>query len=495
MFATAVGSIPASSDMNKSDKFSGIPQVDKLLNDPELAWFFPLISRALSMKIITSVLDKIRKKAAAEEEFYPNEDSCKAAILVELELNNKKRIRNVLNATGIALNTNLGRSPISESAWNNAKAANTSYAAIEYDLLSGQRGSRGGLCSELAALLCGAEAALIVNNNAAGVLLALTALAKDREVIIARGEQVQIGGGFRVPDILELAGAIFVEVGTTNIVSADDYRKAVSAETACALLVHSSNFAIRGFVSKPSAVEIVDAMSGLPVIVDQGSGSTIERIPGELSARSFLAAGCDLVCFSGDKLLGGPQAGIIAGKAVFISRLAAHPLYRAIRPGKTVYSILEQSLIERLNGEASPAFRVLSRPLDELKKFGRKVRAKLPKDCSELIETRAASGGGSSPDEFFDSWGLKLNCASSAKSLQKNLRHGPTPLIAMIRNDALILDLATLANEDPQLIADSIIYAMEKSNSLKYKAEQMTSSSSILLSKNGPLADKNMKEG
>lgn len=452
--------------MANSDKFSNIPQVERLLNDADISAWFPLISRALTVKVISNTLQQVRKKAVQEEDYYPTESSCKALVLAAIEAYSNKRLRNVLNATGIALNTNLGRSPISRTAWDKAKAINTSYATVEYELKSGKRGPRGGLCNELLAQLCGSESALVVNNNAGGVLLALTAMAKNKEVIIARGEQVQIGGGFRVPDILELAGAKFVEVGTTNIVSADDYSKAVGPDSACALIVHSSNFAIRGFVSKPSPVEIVDAMAGLAVIVDQGSGSTIERIPGENSVRSYLAAGCDLVCFSGDKLLGRPQAGIIAGKAAYISKLAAHPLYRALRPGKTIYSLLEQSLIERLNGEASPAYRVLSRSLEDLKKFGRKVISKLPEGSSELVKTLAAAGGGSSPDEFFDSWGIKIKTAATsitAQILNNNLRLGQTPIVSLIRDSSIILDLATLAEEEPQLVANAILKALEKS--------------------------------
>jgi len=463
--------------MATNERFSGIPQVERLLSDPEVEAYLPLVSRPLALRAVTTALAGERRRAAADPSYLPTERSCRAAALAALEALDMRRVRPLMNGTGIALNTNLGRSPLSATAWEAARAANVGYASVEYDLAAGKRGTRGGLCAELASALAGAEAALVVNNNAAGVLLALAALSKDRETIVARGEQVQIGGGFRVPEILELAGARFKEVGTTNVVTQDDYRSAVGPETACALIVHTANFAIRGFASKPSVVAVVDAMGGLPVIVDQGSGCSLERMPGESSARSYLAAGCDLVCFSADKLLGGPQAGIIAGKAVFIARLAAHPLYRVFRPGKTIYALLERVLVERLNGEPSAAYAALSYPVDELKRFARKIKSRLPKGCSTLVDTQAASGGGSGPDEAFESVGLRVEPSSTAQALQTALRQGPDPLVAMVRDGAVVIDMATLIREDPQRVADAVNQALARSASLRARAERFAAES------------------
>ncbi|OHD25524.1 MAG: L-seryl-tRNA(Sec) selenium transferase, partial [Spirochaetes bacterium GWB1_59_5] len=440
----------------------------------EIEAYFALISRSLATKTVTKALAAEREHALTDEAYVADEKVCRAAALAALKVMDRKRQRKILNGTGIMLNTNLGRAPVSISAWEGARDAVTGYAPVELDLEAGKRGKRGALCHELAATLAGAEAALVVNNNAAAVLLALSALSQGKEVIVARGEQVQIGGGFRVPDILELAGARFVEVGTTNIVDADDYRKACGLETACALIVHTSNFALRGFTAKPTPAELVAALPvSVPVIVDQGSGCTTERIPGETPVRTYLEAGCALVCFSGDKLLGGPQSGIIAGSAELIARLAKHPLYRAFRPGKAIYALLERVLVERLNGEEGPAGAAMALPLEELKKLARKIRGKLPKGIATVIDTKAAAGGGSGPDEVFDSVGLELDPPSSAGALQAALRRASVPLVALARDGKVIVDMSTLMHEDANLVADTISWGLEHSASLRVKAERI----------------------
>lgn len=469
-----VGSIPASSVMNINERLSGIPQVERLLADPEIEAHFSLVSRALATKAVTNALAAERERALSDESYVADEKVCRAAALSALKVLERKRQRKVLNGTGIVLSTNLGRAPVSASAWEAARDAVTGYAPVELDLETGKRGRRGALCHELAATLAGAEAALVVNNNAAAVLLALSVLGHGKEVIVARGEQVQIGGGFRVPDILELAGARFVEVGTTNVVDAADYRDACSPETACALVVHTSNFAIRGFTSKPTPAELVAALpASVPVIADQGSGCTTERIPGETPVRAYLEAGCALVCFSGDKLLGGPQSGIIAGKADLVARLARHPLYRAFRPGKAIYALLERVLVERLNGEEGPAGAVMALQLEDLKKLARKIRGKLPKGMATVIDTKAAAGGGSGPDEVFDSVGLELEPPSSASALQAALRRAPVPLLALARDGKIIVDMATLLHEDANLVAETLCWGLDHSASLRVKAERI----------------------
>lgn len=469
-----VGSIPASSGMTIQERLSGIPQLERLLSDVEISEFFGRVSRPLALRAVSEALTAERERALQDPGYLTDHTICRAAALSALRALDRKRVRKVLNGTGIILNTNLGRAPLPASAWDDARDANLGYTPIELDLESGGRGRRGGLCHELAAALAGAEAALVVNNNAAGVLLALSALAPGREVVVARGEQVQIGGGFRVPDILELAGARFVEIGTTNIVSTDDYSRACGPDTACVLLVHTSNFALRGFASKPDPARIVAAVPpSVPVLVDQGSACFSERIPGETPLRDYLAAGCALVCFSADKLLGGPQAGIVAGRASLVERLAAHPLYRAVRPGKTVYSLLERVLVERLNGANGPTGAALARPLDELRKLARKVRARLPKGAARLVDSEAASGGGTGPDEVFASIGLELVPPSSAAALRKALAKAPVPLVALVRGGFVLVDMAALAGEDPALIAESISWALENSVSLRAMAGRL----------------------
>jgi L-seryl-tRNA(Ser) seleniumtransferase len=456
-------------DMNK--RLSNIPQVEKLLSDPDIDAFIPLISRPLTVRTVSTALDAERRHALSDPDYAPDAHRCRTAALKALERMDRQRLKRVLNGTGVLLHTNLGRSPIDPDAWDGAREANIAYSPVEINLDDGKRGSRGGLVPVLAATLAGSEAALVVNNNAAAVLLALTVLAKGKEVLIARGEQVQIGGGFRIPEILELAGARFVEIGTTNIVDARDYRHGASQDSACALLVHTSNFAIRGFSRRPSAADVVAALpSSVPVIVDQGSGCTEADLPGETQIRAFLEAGCALVCFSADKLLGGPQAGIIAGRADLVHAIAAHPLYRAFRPGKSIYALLERILVARLNGLASPAARARTRELDELKKFARKVRNKCPKGSASLVESMAASGGGTGPDETFLSAALELSAPVRPEVLLTALRRSPVPLMAIIRDGKVQVDMAAMADEDPSAVGASITWAIERCTSLREAA-------------------------
>ncbi|TFG82708.1 MAG: L-seryl-tRNA(Sec) selenium transferase [Spirochaetales bacterium] len=459
--------------METNERLSGIPQIEQLLSDSELSLFIPLLSRPMTTKAIASVLAAIRRRALADPAYLPDPEACRLLALRTLERINRRRFRKVLNGTGIVLHTNLGRSPIRTDFWDEAREANSSYAPVELDLENGKRGGHGGLTPELAALLVGAEDTLITNNNAAAVLLALSALARGKEVIVARGEQVQIGGGFRIPEILELAGARIVEVGTTNIVDASDYADAVNAETACVLVVHTSIFALRGFTRRPSQAELVKALPpGLPVIVDQGSGCIDEEIPGETPAAAYLKAGCALVCFSGDKLLGGPQAGIIAGRADLVAILREHPLYRAFRPGKTIYSLLERALVARLNGEPGPAGSARERSIDDLKKLARKIRSKLPDGSARVVDSEAASGGGMGPDEAFPSIALALSSTASTELLASALRRAAAPLVGIVRNGEVQVDMAALAHEDPALIAATIEWGLEKSASLMAAARR-----------------------
>ncbi len=445
--------------------------MEKLLSDPDIEAFMPLISRPLTVRAVASSLDSERRRALADPAYVPDTARCRTSAIRALERMDRQRQKRVLNGTGIVLHTNLGRSPIDAEAWDEAREANIAYTPVEINLDDGKRGGRGGLVPLLAATLAGSEAALIVNNNAAAVLLTLTVIAKGKEVLIARGEQVQIGGGFRIPEILELAGACFVEIGTTNIVDARDYGLRAGPDSACALLVHTSNFAIRGFSRRPAPAEVVAALpASIPVIVDQGSGCIGDDIPGETRIKTYLDAGCALVCFSADKLLGGPQAGIIAGRADLVGAIAAHPLYRTFRPGKTVLAILERVLVARLNGLSGPAALARAREHDELKKFARKIRNKCPKGSASLVESVAASGGGTGPDETFSSAALELSAPVKPEVLLTALRRAPTPLVAIIRDGKVQVDMAALADEDPSAVGATITWAIERCTSLREAA-------------------------
>jgi L-seryl-tRNA(Ser) seleniumtransferase len=377
-----------------------------------------------------------------------------------------------------------------KAVWDAAGNINTGYSNLEFNLDSGERGPRGGLVLEYLCALTGAQAALAVNNNAAAILLALSALTKGKEVLVSRGEAVQIGGGFRIPDILALSGALLKEVGTTNITTTEDYLDAISPDTAAVLLVHSSNFALRGFVEKPSLSALNQALpKGIFRIVDQGSGILTENLGSEPSASSLLRAGADLVCFSGDKILGGPQAGLVAGRTDLIALLARHPLMRAFRPGKTVLSLLEASLGAMLKAEdrkavaggpsavgtggaagtesaAASSLRLSAEPgLKTLRALARSVLRRLSKDHRDrirLLPSRATLGGGSTPDETIPSLALRVSPLCSARTLTEELRRAPLPLVARIENESVLVDLIALSGEDPRDIAATLSFAMAK---------------------------------
>ena len=452
--------------MTQADPRAFIPQVESILSRPELAPFIATLSRPLAAAVIAETLEVFRRSLAPSVAGITDGDIagralglCRAALATW----EGRRLRKVLNGTGVVLHTNLGRSPLSASIWNEARDANTGYSNLEFDLFTGERGHRGGLVPELLKLISGAEAGLAVNNNAAAVLLALSALAVGKEVLVSRGEAIQIGGGFRIPDILALSGARLVEVGTTNITTVDDYLSAIGPDTGAVLVVHASNFALRGFTEKPSLSSLAQSLpEGISLIVDQGSGVTNEDLTSEDSVYSLIRDGADLVCFSGDKILGGPQTGLIAGKTALVAILARHPLMRAFRPGKTILSLLEATLVERLGaqGADSPVEAAISRSkpenLSALNSFGRKIMRSLPPGRARLVAARAVIGGGSTPDETIASVALVLEHLHSAEALAASLRLSPAPLVARIEDGKVLVDLLTLAGEDSKLVAASI---------------------------------------
>jgi L-seryl-tRNA(Ser) seleniumtransferase len=437
--------------------YASIPQVGKLLDREDVSCWFPEISRALTAEAVASVLAEARKDIAAGSA-PPSEADIVGRIDSRCRKISRRRIRKMLNGTGIILHTNMGRCPLASDSWEAAKAVNTGYSNLEFELETGKRGRRSGLVPDLIKILTGAQSALVVNNNAAAVLLMLTALARGREVIVSRGEQIQIGGGFRIPEILALSGARLVEVGTTNITTLKDYRKALGPRTAMVLVVHPSNFKIKGFTSKPAVRELAGILpAGVVLAVDQGSGVTTEHIPGEISLKRHLSEGAHLVCFSGDKILGGPQAGILAGNEDSIRRAAGHPLLRAFRPGKTVYSLLEETLVRRINGPGpSYAEQVYGKPQEELRRFGRRVLKGIPKDLADIVSATATTGGGSAPDEYFQSLSIELRGGPKPEEAVAFLRGLPLPIIASVEDGKVRLNLSTLLFEDAAYIRGSL---------------------------------------
>jgi L-seryl-tRNA(Ser) seleniumtransferase len=430
-------------------KLSGLPQIEVLLGESSLSRHIAFMSRPLVADTIRVVLERIRGEVIEKGMDVPDRESILSRICLECEHREKDRIQRVINATGVIIHTNMGRSPLNCQIWEEAEGINCGYSNLELDLLTGKRGKRKGLIPMLLSSLTGAEDALVVNNNAAAVYLILATFAKDREVIVSRGEQVQIGGGFRVPEILKATGAGLVEVGTTNITTFEDYAEAVTPETAMILSVHRSNFAIRGFASTPSVKELSSLKnSGVLLCVDQGSGVINEKIPGEISVKSHLSQGADLVCFSGDKIFSGPQAGIIAGRKDLIAQMEKHPLMRVFRPGKTIYSLLELTLVSYLNGKKGHLAQKLLQPYEGMRQKGEKLLEGLDKSRFSLEESTCTSGGGTAPDETFPSFSVVIAGKQSPQTILERLRDSSPPIIATIHDGRVHLNMATMEDGD-----------------------------------------------
>jgi L-seryl-tRNA(Ser) seleniumtransferase len=376
-----------------------------------------------------------------------------AELRVELAQARAAKLRRVINATGVIVHTNLGRAPLAAAALEHVREVAGGYSNLEYDLERGARGSRQDHVADLLHRLTGAEAALIVNNNAAAVMLALAALAEGREVLVSRGELIEIGDEFRIPDVLTRSGARLREVGTTNRTRADDYSAAVGPDTALILRVHQSNFRVVGFTELPRLGELaaVAQRHGLPLVDDLGSGA-LGEIGDEPTARSSLAAGADLVCFSGDKLLGGPQAGIVAGRADLVTKLRKHPLQRALRADKLTLAALEGTLRLALDDpDAIPVLRMLREPSEQVKARAERLAERVG---GEVEETVARTGGGALPLAELASFACAVE-----EELATPLRVGEPPVVGIVRDGRLLLDCRTLTDAEADEAAAAIAVA------------------------------------
>jgi L-seryl-tRNA(Ser) seleniumtransferase len=376
-----------------------------------------------------------------------------ARVEAEVASLRRPRLRRALNATGVIVHTNLGRAPLADAALERVREVGRGYSNLEYDVTEGARGSRQDHVAGALRRLTGADAALVVNNNAAAVLLALAALAESREVVVSRGELIEIGDGFRIPEVLARSGARLVEVGTTNRTRAADYEAAVGPETALLLRVHQSNFRVVGFTELPSTAELarIARRHGVPLVDDLGSGVLVD-VPDERSVRESLDAGADLICFSGDKLLGGPQAGIVVGRAALVERLRQHPLQRALRADKLTLAALEGTLGLYLDPERAlrdvPVLRMLREPAAP-------VRARAER-LSGLVEgsvekTVARVGGGALPLTELSSFACAVE-----ESLAGPLRAGEPPVIGIVRDGRLLLDCRTLTDSEVGEVAEAV---------------------------------------
>jgi L-seryl-tRNA(Ser) seleniumtransferase len=371
----------------------------------------------------------------------------------ELRAARAPRLRRVLNATGVIVHTNLGRAPLAAAALEQVADAARGYSNLEYDLAAGGRGSRQAHLADLLRRLTGAEAALVVNNNAAAVLLVLAALAEGREVLVSRGELIEIGDGFRIPDVLARSGAHLREVGTTNRTRAADYEQAIGPETAVLLRVHQSNFRVVGFTELPRLEELAQVAQRheLVLVDDLGSGALVE-VGDEPTARASLAAGADLVCFSGDKLLGGPQAGVVVGRADLVERLRRHPLQRALRADKLTLAALEGTL--RLALEAPhevPVLRMLREPAESVRARAQRLAELVGGDVEETV---ARAGGGSLPLAELPSFACAVE-----EELAPRLRTGEPPVVGIVRDGKLLLDCRTLRDDELDEIASAVVSA------------------------------------
>ncbi len=440
--------------------YRSIPSVEKLLSDGRVQELIDVYSREPLVYLVRKSLDRVRQDVA-NGKTAPTFDELVKDMASEAAFLWSPKPRPLINATGVVLHTNLGRSPLSDEAVEAMLQAARGYTDLELNLEDGARGSRQAHVESLLCQITGAEAALVVNNNASAVLLGLSAIANGREVIVSRGEAVEIGGGFRIPDVLKQSGAALVEVGTTNRTYVADYESALTPETAAMLKVHTSNFRVIGFTHEASVEELaaLGAGRGIPILHDQGSGCLLDTtqfgLAVEPMVQDSIAAGADLVFFSGDKLLGGPQAGIVAGKRQWVTRLARHPLTRAVRIDKLSLAALTATLLHYLKGEALqkiPAWRMISTPPETLEARARGWQNAVG-DTAQVVQGLSAIGGGSLPGESIPTWLLSIE-TDGAQGLAKRLRDADTPVIARIEDDRVLLDPRTvLPSEEDALLA------------------------------------------
>ncbi|WP_234197624.1 L-seryl-tRNA(Sec) selenium transferase [Pseudacidovorax sp. NFM-22] len=455
-----------------------LPAVDRLLRAPDTQSLIAAHGHTLVAGEARALLDALRPRAVAGQ--LPIADvqpaALQAALLKRVQARLAPRMRRVLNLTGTVIHTNLGRALLADEALAHLLRLMTGPNNLEYDLATGGRGDRDTVVEELLTTLTGAEAATVVNNNAAAVLLTLGALARDREVIVSRGELVEIGGAFRMPDVMASAGAHMVEVGTTNRTHPRDYEQAITERTALLLKVHTSNYAVQGFTASvdESVLAGIAHARGLPVATDLGSGSLVDLaaygLPREPLPQEKLAAGCDVVTFSGDKLLGGPQAGLIVGSKEAVGRIRKFPMKRALRMSKLPLAALEATLMLYLRPERLaqdlPTLRLLTRPLEAIQAtacavHGPLAEAVAPRFTVETVALQGQIGSGSLPVERLPSAGLALAPAGVARKgtgraldqLAQALRQLPLPVIGRIADDRLLLDLRCL--EAPQDLVSS----------------------------------------
>jgi L-seryl-tRNA(Ser) seleniumtransferase len=408
----------------------------------------------LAVEAARAVLERAREEIRAGSD----PGNLSQRVRDELVAAREARLRRAINATGVIVHTNLGRAPLAEAALERVREVGRGYSNLELDLSAGRRGSRQDHVAGILRRLTGAEAALVVNNNAAAVMLALAALAEGREVLVSRGELIEIGDGFRIPDVLARSGARLREVGTTNRTRARDFEAAIGPETALLLRVHQSNFRLVGFTEQPSVAELaaVARRHQLPIVDDLGSGAFV-ALEDEPLARDSLAAGADVACFSGDKLLGGPQAGVVVGRADLVERLRRHPLQRALRADKLTLAAIEGTLRLYLEPERAmreiPVLRMLNEPVERVRARAERLAEAVR---GEVEETVSRVGGGALPLAELPSYACALE-----EGLAQPLRLGEPPVVGVVRDGRLLLDCRTISDAEVDEVAGAVAAARE----------------------------------
>ncbi|MFP6737716.1 MAG: L-seryl-tRNA(Sec) selenium transferase [Planctomycetota bacterium] len=451
-----------------------LPQVEKALQWPEISALCERCSRSEITRVLRTTLDEIRSALLSESleaeraELIASREGIVARLRKLLAARLRSSYRRVINGTGVLLHTGLGRSVLSSAAVDAFRNNHTGYSIVEVDGHSGERNQREGALREVLCELTGAESATVVNNNAAATLLILATFARGKEVIVSRGQLVEIGGSFRVPDIMEESGAQLVEVGTTNRTYAKDFEAAITPQTGMLLEVHTSNYAIRGFAHHTALEDLVElgAERGLPVASDLGSGCFLDMIKfgfeHEPLVRDKVLAGPEVVCFSGDKLLGGPQAGIIVGKKAAVEKVRAHPLFRALRVDKVSLTLLEATLRLYRNPEQVqeniPILRMLSNTTESLKEQADAFAAEFEGNSGrlklEVIETSAQTGSGSLPDQAIPSCGIAMEHSElNPRKLSEALRSANPPVFTRVHGERVLVDFRTLLDGDTEELA------------------------------------------
>lgn len=444
-----------------------IPSVNLILNTPHLLDLQDEYGHDFCLEAVRIILAEIRDEVN-QGQALPDEAQLIKRISNYLKAESAPSLESLINASGVVLHTNLGRAPLSQSSIEAVSEIGINYSNLEYDLEKGKRGKRDIHAADLLIKLTGAEAALVVNNNAGAVILILAALANRKKVCISRSQLVEIGGGFRIPEVMRLSGAKLVEIGTTNRTHLGDYQTAIEEGAKLVLLAHQSNFKIVGFTSEPSLSEITElaAQHEIPVLHDLGSGALIDPaifgLESELTVQKAIADGVDIVCFSGDKLLGGPQAGIIVGKAQLLDKIRKHPFYRALRADKLCLAALSATLLEYLKGSALqniPVLNMLNRKEKDLKAKAESWQKEL--QAGEVIYGESMIGGGSLPNQSLPTWLLAFK-PKSARQFSRRLRFLESPIISRIEDNLVLVDPRTVQSTQEEVLLNQLKTALSE---------------------------------